>query len=132
MKIYRFIQLYLSRNIEYRADKQASQVVGGQNMAHTLSLLGGKGYFSLFSTHPLTKNRIKKIKNIDISDNLINPVFLSREIFIITIILLIFLCYFSYKLANVNNIINDYKNIAFLIKNKYIFIKTHLMLFLQK
>lgn len=132
LKIYNFIQLKLSRNIEYRADSQASQIVGGSNMANTLSLLGNNGYISIFSTHPLTKHRVKNVKDIEIAEKTIKPVLFSRFMFIITIVLLLSLCYYPYKLANINVIINDYNSTILFFKNKYMLINSYISNFLQK
>ena len=132
LKVYNFIKSQLSRNIEYRADKQASKVVGGKNMAETLSLLGGKGYISIFSTHPLTKHRVKNVQNIEITEKPIKPVFLSREMFIITLIILVSLCYFPYKMANVKALIRDYNEIVIFFQNKYMPINNWINRFLEK
>ncbi len=132
LKVYDFIQLKLSRSIEYRADRQAGKMIGGKNMAGTLEVLGTKGYISIFSTHPLTKDRVKAVKNVEIADGKIKPVFLSREMFIITIILLLSLCYYPYKMADVDGIINDYTLLVLFFKNKYIMIKSYITMFLQR
>lgn len=65
MKIYNFIKLQISKEIEYRADNQGAKVVGGENMSYALSLLGDSGYFTLFSSHPATRNRVKKTKSVE-------------------------------------------------------------------
>lgn len=132
LKVYNFIKLQLSRNIEYRADKQASMVVGGINMAETLNLLGGKGYISIFSTHPLTKHRVKNVENVEISEKTIKPVFLSREMFVITLIILLCLCYFPYKMANIEALIRDYNEIVIFFQNKYMLINSWINRFLEK
>lgn len=132
LNVYDFIKLQLTRNIEYRADKQASKVIGGKNMANTLSLLGSKGYISIFSTHPLTKHRVKNVENVEISDKTIKPVFLSREMFIVTLIILLSLFYFPYKMANIDALVRDYNSIVIYFQNKYMLIEGWLKTLLSK
>lgn len=67
--VYNFLRRFISRSIEYRCDRQAAKAFGGQNMALALSLMGEGGYFTLFSTHPSTTRRIKKVENVKIQDS---------------------------------------------------------------
>jgi len=71
--LFEFIRKFVSRSIEYRCDYQASKAFGGKNMAFALSITGDNGYFTIFSTHPKTKSRIKKIEDIKMSDDTIRP-----------------------------------------------------------
>lgn len=132
LNTYKFIQLKLTRNIEYRADSQAGKVIGGRLMSYTLSLLGNDGYTSIFSTHPLTKNRVKNVENIEISDTTIKPVFISREMLLLTVFLLVILCYLPYKMANINKIIYDYNSMIIFLQNKYMLLNSYIRNILQK
>lgn len=64
MPVYNFCKRFLSRRIELRCDRQSAYAFGGQAIARALGLFGKSCYFSLFSTHPKNKIRIKKVKNI--------------------------------------------------------------------
>lgn len=132
LTLYKFIQLQISKNIEYRADRQGAQVMGGNNMANTLAMLGDSGYFSIFSSHPSTRNRVKSVSNINISNNTIRPVFGVNIIFLISFIFIISACYYSYKLAKVDSLIRDYYSISLFFKNKYIILKTRIYMLLNK
>jgi Zn-dependent protease with chaperone function len=66
--LYEFLRKFLSRSIEYRCDYQASQAFGGKYLASALSMIGGNGYFTIFSTHPSTKSRIKRVEEVKKTD----------------------------------------------------------------
>jgi Zn-dependent protease with chaperone function len=122
MKIYKFIQLQISKSIEYRADEQGAKVVGGQNMADALSLLGESGFFTIFSSHPSTKNRINNVKSIEISENMVKPVFGSGITFLLSFIIIIFTSYSTLKLANIPSLVSDYNSLLNYFVSKYVFI----------
>jgi Zn-dependent protease with chaperone function len=65
MNIYQFLKNFFGRAVEYRCDRQSAKAFGGLNIAHALSLLGESGYFTLFSTHPATQKRIKKVQSVE-------------------------------------------------------------------
>lgn len=73
--IYEFLRKFVSRSLEYRCDRQSARAFGGKNMAFALSFLGKSGYFTLFSTHPATQKRIKKVQKIELDDSIIRPNF---------------------------------------------------------
>lgn len=62
--VYGFLYKAFSRSIEHRCDKDSARVFGGEIVAHALSMLGKGAYFSIFSTHPATKSRVKYVRNI--------------------------------------------------------------------
>ncbi len=64
LKIFNFLKLHFSRATEYRCDREAAYACGGLNTAYALSFLGDNGFVTIFSTHPRTKNRMKKVKDI--------------------------------------------------------------------
>lgn len=64
MNVFEFIKRWVSRGIEYRCDRQSAQAVGKDGIEKCLEFLGGKSYFSLFSTHPNTKNRLRNVANV--------------------------------------------------------------------
>ncbi len=128
LNIYKFIQLQISKSIEYRADSQGAEVVGGIEMSKALSLLGDSGYFSIFSSHPSTKSRMNNVADIDETSNTIKPVYGVNLTFLLSFFILIGTCFWSYKLAKVDALIRDYYNITMFFKNKFIVLKTKLIL----
>lgn len=128
LNIYKFIQLQISKGIEYRADSQGAKVISGPEMSEALGLLGDSGYFSIFSSHPSTKNRMKNVKNIFKTSSVIKPVFGVNMTFVLSFCILISACLYSYKLANVDSLIRDYYSISLFFKNKYIILKSKMIL----
>lgn len=128
LNIYKFVQLQISKGIEYRADSQGAKVIGGIEMSKALSLLGDSGYFSIFSSHPSTRNRMKNVENISETSNIIKPVIGVNTTFLFSFCILVSVCLYSYKLANVDSLVRDYYSISMFFKNKYIILKTKLIL----
>ncbi len=93
--VFSFLKLHLNRKAEFRCDKQAALVCGGNNMAHALSFLGEHGYITIFSTHPKTAARISYVENIKKSENLIKVSFLNKASNIISITILFVICNYS-------------------------------------
>ena len=105
--IYEFLRRFISRSIEYRCDMQASKAFGGKNMALALSMLGENGYFTIFSTHPKTTSRIKKIENIKSSEGLIKPTIIDSMINYFSILFLMMLTLIFAKMANIDILIRE-------------------------
>ena len=105
--IYEFLRKFTSRSIEYRCDKQASKAFGGKNMALALSMLGENGYFTIFSTHPKTTARIKKVENIKSSEGIIKPGFIDSFINYFSILFLMMLALIFAKMANIDILIRE-------------------------
>ena len=108
LKIYYFIKLQISRNIEYRADKQAGYVVGGQNMAYALSLLGKSGFFSLNSTQPRTASRVKADRRTKRKLRVKAVPFVDITVYL-SLICIIGGFIYSIQLANLPELIDLYK-----------------------
>lgn len=106
--LYEFLRRFVSRSIEYRCDKQSAQAFGGKNMAFALSFLGESGYFTLFSTHPRTQSRMKKVANVEMTDNIIHPRFVDSLSNYISIMFLIITCLYFAKQAHVDLAIRFY------------------------
>lgn len=102
--IYVFLQKFISRSVEYRCDRQSAEAFGGTQMASALSSLGGGSYFSIFSTHPRTKSRIKKVKMIKPKAGLIKPNILTSAANLLSILMLVTICVFSYKVSQFDKI----------------------------
>ncbi|MDA0902070.1 MAG: M48 family metalloprotease, partial [Proteobacteria bacterium] len=100
--IYEFLRKFVSRSIEYRCDRQSAQAFGGYNMALALSFLGKSGYFTLFSTHPATQRRVKKVENIKIKKGIIRPSISSSIANFISLMLLVTICAIAAKEAKVD------------------------------
>jgi len=89
---YEFIRRFVSRAIEYRCDHQSAHAFGGHNMALALSLFGSNGYFTLFSTHPNTQLRIKKVTNIRQKNSKISPLISSAISNYFALMFLVIIC----------------------------------------
>ena len=98
--VYRFIQLQVSKSIEYRADTQSAKYCGGDTMSKTLSLLGNNGFFSIFSTHPKTMSRIKKVSLIKQSNDYIRPTRFANLSILLSFLLLLYFVIVSYRLVD--------------------------------
>ena len=109
LKLYYFVKLQISRNIEYRADKQAAYVVGGQNASYALSLLGRSGFFSLFSTHPRTASRVKAVRKIKPKLRIKSVPFVDATVYL-SLICIIGCCIYSTQLANIPALVELYKD----------------------
>jgi Zn-dependent protease with chaperone function len=100
--IYEFLRRFLSRSIEYRCDRQSAKAFGGKNMSFALSMLGEGGYFTLFSTHPRTRLRMKKVENIKISEAIIKPNFFDSLSNYFSLMFLVVICLYFAKQAHVD------------------------------
>ncbi len=105
--VYEFLRKFTSRSIEYRCDMQASKAFGGKNMALALSMLGENGYFTIFSTHPKTTSRIKKVENIKSSEGVIKPGFIDSLINYFSILFLMMLTLIFAKMANIDILVRE-------------------------
>lgn len=106
--LYEFLRKFSSRSIEYRCDRQSGEAFGGSSMAFALAFLGESGYFTLFSTHPGTKKRIKKVENVEITDDKIRPKFIDSLSNYFAVMFLIIICLYFAKQAGIDLIIRDY------------------------
>ncbi len=101
--IYDVIYKWFSRGMEYRCDRDAAKIVGGTVMAAALSSIGPGSYFSIFSTHPRTKSRIRNIEKIKPKQGIIKASFLGNIVNSLVIILLIIITYYLYNLVKLND-----------------------------
>jgi len=106
--IYEFLRKFISRSIEYRCDIQSSKAFGGRNMALALAMLGGGGYFTLFSTHPRTEARIKKVKDISISGSIVRPRLFDSLANYFSLMLIVTICLYFAKQAQIDLYIRYY------------------------
>lgn len=106
--IYEILRRFISRSIEYRCDRQSAKAFGGKNMAIALAMFGESGYFTLFSTHPGTKSRIKKVSKIKINDSIIRPKFFDSLANYFSILFLIIICLYFAKQSGVDLFVRDY------------------------
>jgi Zn-dependent protease with chaperone function len=93
MPLYRLLQKAMSRSVEFRCDREAAYAFGGSRIAAGLDVLGPGAYFSLFSTHPRTKTRIKKVQHINVRPGVISPSIFSQLINIISLLLILYFWY---------------------------------------
>jgi len=106
--IYEFLRLFVMRSIEYRCDRQSAKAFGGQNMSLALSMLGESGYFTLFSTHPKTKARMNKVKDIKINDSVIHAGFVDEVSNYFALLFLPVVCLYFAKQAGVDLMVREY------------------------
>lgn len=106
--VYELLRRFISRSIEYRCDRQSAKAFGGQNMALALSLLGERGYFTLFSTHPGTKSRMRKVENIKMTDSTIRPSFIDSLANYFSLMFLLIVCLYFAKQAHVDLFVREY------------------------
>lgn len=106
--LYEFLRRFVSRSIEYRCDRQSAQAFGGNNMANALTVFGESGYFTLFSTHPGTKSRIKKAEKIKWTDSVIRPNFFDSLANYFSIMFLIVICLYFLKQAHIDLFLREY------------------------
>jgi len=106
--IYELLRRFVSRTIEYRCDRQSAKAFGGQNMALALSMLGEGGYFTLFSTHPGSRARIRKVENIKISDSVIRAGFFDSLANYFSLMFLVVICLNFAKQAHIDSMLREY------------------------
>ncbi len=106
--IYEFLRRGVMRFVEYRCDRQSAKAFGGQSMALALSMLGEHGYFTLFSTHPGTKSRMNKVKDIKISDSTIRAGFFDGLANYFALMFLPIICLYFAKQAHVDLMVREY------------------------
>jgi len=100
--IYNFIKLHLGRQIEYRCDKQAALACTGNEMALALSMLGGSGYMTIFSSHPKTRDRVKYVENIKHSKKKLSSSLINKLSNSCSILILVGIFSLSYQNIDVN------------------------------
>ena len=131
LSIYKFIQLKISRETEYRCDIQSSYANGGQEMATALSILGEGGYTTIFSTHPKTSSRINKVKNIVAYGNIIKPQHGNITVNVISLLFIILLPAIIFYFMNLNGLIENYKEILDHVKMQITFLMIKIRSFLR-
>ncbi len=106
--IYELLRRFASRSTEFRCDRQSAKAFGGQNMALALSMLGESGYFTLFSTHPGTRKRIKKVEEVKITDSIIRPGFFDSLANYFSLMFLVVICLYFAKQAHIDLFLREY------------------------
>ena len=111
---------WFGRSIEYRCDRDSAYAVGGDSMVLGLAALGKGSYFSIFSTHPRTKNRIKKVQAVrrtgqDVSPSIFNT--LANGISIFTVVIVMYAAAFSLDWKNLES--NYLKEVHYPTKYKF-------------
>jgi Zn-dependent protease with chaperone function len=108
MPLYNFMKKWLGRSIEYRCDKESAKAFGGSRMVSALSMLGAGSYFSIFSTHPRTKSRIKYIENVKPVSGKVNTGIINDLANFISVVLVIFICAYSTQKTDVPGMYEHY------------------------
>jgi Zn-dependent protease with chaperone function len=130
LNFYKFILLQISKNIEYRCDKQSAQACGGDNMALALSLLGENGYYTIFSTHPKTRERVKQVQNVQLA-NQIKACFINKFINAFSLLCILYITIIFGMRADLQILINDYNDFLKLVVLQIGFIKTRIQNFIS-
>ena len=127
-----FMLKQISRNIEYRCDKDSAQAFGPRGIYTTLSFLGKSPYFTLFSTHPSTKKRIKRVEKVRGRKNLIRVGVISALSNAFAILTVLYMSLFFGLNADVPHIYEVYNNNINHIKYKIHEYKLDIMNFLEE
>ncbi len=106
--VYEFLRRFVSRSVEYRCDYQSARAFGGKSMASALASLGDDGYFTLFSTHPQTKLRVKKVQDVKISDSVIKPKIIDSLANYFSLMFLVITCLYFAKQAQIDLLVRRY------------------------
>lgn len=131
--IYNFLKKTFGRSIEYRCDRQSAMAFGGNRMKTALSMLGKGSYFSLFSTHPSTSSRIKKVENITPEAGNINATITDKIANLICIGMVLFVCYYSSSKVDMNEMKTVYMSeVYYPTKSKISIMKTRVMMIYNK
>lgn len=125
--IYKFIQLKISRDREYRCDMQSSMVSGGDLMAEALSVLGEKGYITIFSSHPTTSSRVRRVKEIEPNFEIITPEFGNNFINFCSVFFILILPFIIYYYMDIKGLVESYNSLIFSIRMKIDMLKLRLM-----
>lgn len=115
---YEMLRRFISRSIEFRCDRQSAKAFGGQGMALALSMLGENGYFTLFSTHPKTKARIKKVENVKMQDSVVHPRLSDALANYFSLMFLVIICLYFAKQAHIDLLVREYIRSHELINRK--------------
>ncbi len=127
LSIYKLIQLKISRNREYRCDMQSAMVSGGASMAEALSVLGENGYITIFSTHPKTSSRVKKVKPIEKNQETITAEFGNNLVNFCSILFILILPFIIYYYMDIKGLVESYDTFIFNIKMKINMLKWKVM-----
>ena len=114
--IYKFIQLKISREREFRCDLQSAMVNGGENMAKALMPLGENGYVTIFSTHPKTSARVNRVKDVISMSDIIRPEKGNSFINFLSIMFILFLPLIIYRYMDIKGLVENYNDIVSHIK----------------
>ncbi len=124
---YKYVVLHISRGKEFRCDYQSAIVSGGINVSTALSILGEDGYSTIFSSHPNTNRRIRKVREVGqlVSSNM--KYFLVSDIINLIGFLVVFTAPFVlFFLINFQEAKNEYKSFKSRINTKIIMLKINL------
>ena len=123
VSIYKFCQLKVSRENEFRCDFQSAQANGGEMMAKALSVFGEGGYTTIFSTHPKTSVRINKVKKVAELHNIIKPVKGNTLVNVIFVLFALLIPVLIYQFMNIKGLVENYYDIEAHIKMQITFLK---------
>lgn len=131
LPLYKIIYLKISRNKEFRCDMQSALANGGINVSVALSVLDDGDYFTLFSSHPKVKTRLKRIQNVKQDDKTIKPIIANSFINFFAIVFIIFLPLILFYSINFQQIVDNYNHIVSTVYEEIYFMKLRIKNFLR-
>ena len=119
--IYSFVNIYITRSIEYRADMDSARAFGGNGISLALSFIGN-GYNSIFSSHPSIQNRIKTVQVVQPEDDgvVIRPSLGMEIVNSFAVVSFFALCLYCAKKAEIWQLFDHIKQIYFSSETKFI------------
>jgi Zn-dependent protease with chaperone function len=112
MPIYRFLQKTLNRSVEFRCDRDAAFAFGGSRIATGLAMLGPGSYFSIFSTHPRTKTRIRKVEKITSKPGYIRPSIITWLLNLASLLFIVYVWYMLTLVAPIDDILEELRSLT--------------------
>lgn len=131
LSIYKFIQLKINREREYRCDLQSAQATGGKFMGQALAALGENGYMTIFSSHPKTADRVKYVQNVERISTVIKPEKGNSIVNFLSIMFILILPLLIYRYMDLKGLVENYNDVVSHIKMSLLFLKIKITSFLH-
>lgn len=123
LSIYKFIQLKINRDKEYRCDLQSAKANSGNNMAEALSVFGENGYITIFSAHPKTLSRMKKVQMVEKSNEVIEPEKGNNIVNSLSVLFIFILPILIYHYMDIKGLVENYYDVIHHLKMSLMFLK---------
>lgn len=125
MPIYKVCHIVISKQTEFRCDKESALAFGSHGIGLTLEFLGVDSYNSIFAHHPSVARRLNNIKNVNKKEAyFIFPNHLTNLLNLATISLFCLLPFATSKALGIDNLIQStYELLKILYINSVYFVK---------